>query len=280
MTSTIGQILQQERARGLASLTGSRLSASIPVREAFLNSTVARLLPPQSTVEAVHVGILPANRLDVTAAARVFGFRKTVRLGLHVQPLIDATTGWTGNVAFAERSLVSWLIGMAGPLAGALPPGVTLSDNGIAVELPPLLSKFGAGDLMPHLSRITFETETGILWISAAIEIVEAAAATAAPSPGAPGPRAPGEVRTVEELQAAFTGAMADLHLRIAAPLANALLAGALDDAAAASPPAGSKPNLLATVRPWIERQLLSFEEGAMVLDVVGRVRGERLTEE
>ena len=273
MTSNIVQILQQERARGLSSLTGSRLSASIPVREAFLNATVARLIARQSTVEALHVGILPANRLDVTATARVLGFRKSVSVGLYAQPLIDATTGWTGTFAFAERSLVSWLIGMAGPLAGALPPGVTLSDNGIAVELPPLLSKFAAGDLIPHLSRITFETEPGILWVSAALEIVEAAATTAAASTGAARPLAAGEVPTLEELQAAFTGAMADLHLRIAAPLANALLAGALDDAAAALPPEAPRPNLLARVRPWVERQRLSFEEGAMVLDVVGRVR-------
>jgi len=274
MTSTIIQILQQERARGLTSLVGSRLSVSIPVREAFLNATVTRLLERQSTVEALHLAMLPANRLDMTATARVLGFRKSLRLGLHVQPLIDATTGWTGTFAFAERSLVSWLIGMAAPLAGALPPGVTLNDNGIAVELPPLLSHFGAGDLVPHLSRITFETEPGILWVSAAIEIVEGAATAAPPPSGAAPSAAADQVPTFEQLQAAFTGAMADLHLRVATPLANALLAGALDDAAAAAPAERPAPNLFAEVRPWIERQLLSFEDGAMVLDVVGRVRG------
>jgi hypothetical protein len=273
MTSNIVLILQEERARGLASLVGSRLSVSIPVREEFLNALLARVLARQSTIEALHVGMLPANRLDVTATARVLGFRKAVRLGLHVQPLIDATTGWTGTFAFAERSLVSWLIGMAGPLTGALPAGVTLSDNGIAVELPPLVANAGAGDLMPHLARITFETEPGIMWVSAAIEVVEAGAPAPPPS-GEVRPPAPGKVPTLEELQAAFTGAMADLHLRIAAPLANALLAAALDDAAAAAPPERPSPNPIAHVRPWIERQLLSFEDGAMVLDVVGRVRG------
>jgi hypothetical protein len=273
MTSNIVQILQQERARGLASLMGSRLSASIPVREGFLNAMLARVLARQSTIEALHVAMLPANRLDVSATARVLGFRKRVRLGLHVQPLVDATTGWTGTLAFAERSLVSWLVGMAGPLAGALPPGVTLSDNGIAVELPPLVSSFGAGDLMPHLTRITFETEPGIMWVSAAIEIVDAAAPAPPPSSAARPPAA-GELPRLEELQAAFAGAMADLHLRIAAPLANALLAGALDDAAAAAPADRPSPNIIAQVRPWIERQLLSFEDGAMVLDAVGRVGG------
>lgn len=273
MTSTVLQILQQERARGLSSLVGSRLSASIPVREAFLNAMLAHVLARQSTLEALHVAMLPANRLDVTATARVLGFRKRLRLGLHVQPLVDSTTGWTGTLAFAERSLVSWLIGMAAPLAATLPPGVTLQDTGVVVEVPPLLSDLGAGDLMPHLSRITFETEPGILWVSAAIDIVETRETVVASPSGAARP-APGGMPGLEELQAAFTGAMADLHLRIATPLANALLAGALDDAAAATPPERPSPNLFAQVRPWIERQLLSFEAGAMVLDVVGRVRG------
>ena len=37
---------------------------------------------------------------------------------------------------------------------------------------------------------------------------------------------------------------------------------------------ADGDPASRATKFQWIERQLLSFEDGAMVLDVVGRVRG------
>jgi hypothetical protein len=278
MTSNILERLQQERVAGLPNLVGSRLALSVPVREAFLNATIERLIGRHQAVESLHVAILPANRLEVAAGVRVLGFRKTFRLDLHVQPLIDRTTGWEGALAFAERSLVSWLLTMAAPIAPTLPAGVSLNERGIVVQLAPLLSHMKAGEVMPHLDRITFETDPGVLWVSLALTVTESAPSSSVGATGLQPDSPAGDASralsalTPGELQAAFHGAMANVHLRIAAPLANALAAAALDDAAAAGPAAQPRPNVAALIRPWVEQQLLSFENGAMVLDVVGRV--------
>lgn len=273
MTSKTIDTLLRERQAGFPDLVGSRLSARIPLRERVLNAIVGRFVARQSTVETVELVLLPANRLHVTATMRVLGFRKSVRLPLHIQPMIDATTGWEGGVAFAERSLMSTLLSTAAPFVRALPPGITVTDSGVVVQLPQLLDRFGAGDLMPHLKGVMFETEAGTLWISATIEVRE----HAGPAPPAQSVTAtqghggqPG--LTLDEIQASFHGATADVHVRVAAPLVNALVAAGLDDAAAAIPEEAPRPNTFARVRSWIEHHLVSFEEGAMVVDAAGTV--------
>jgi hypothetical protein len=242
-------VLAAERARA-----GSQVQVTVPLRQAALDAALAQVVWP-APVEALAVEIGDANRLHVTAAVRVLGFRTEVRLQLRIAPTME---DGIVRIAIDDGSLLASAVALLGPLLGRLPAGVTLQGRQISIDVPRLAAQQGVEDLAGMVSTATFDTSPGVLWMS-----VHAAAP--APRPAATQQRVHEQHLTTlpaidpAQLLAWLRGASVDVDVHMDERLANELLA-ALH--AAAQVPSGD-PVRDAFIRA-VQKPLVRFEAGTV----------------
>lgn len=260
--------LESERARHFAGLAGSWLDVTLPVRQAMVDAALAQVRDWPGPLEALGVGIGSDNTLHITAAIKVFGFRKQMHLRVRIAPAMD---DGVVHLFLDDRSLGSSAVAWLGPLFGKLPEGVTLHGRQISVHVHQLTAQQGLAALARLLTTASFRSEDGILWIDARAEVPESTGLADVP-PRLPAGHAQHPLFTVDELLEWLRGTRADADVRIDERLANALLSAAHADAHDRAR-AGSAPTDPAAVAAGaLQRADVRFEQGAMRLTLSGNL--------
>jgi hypothetical protein len=262
MSLSLKMLWREERAAGLRRLSGTRVSGVVPIRDALIERALSmRRLP--GAVESLRIRLHEGNHLSVVADVRVLGFRKRLEALLRVAPAIDAHPPRRLHVFFAERSLLSSAMGLAGPF---LPGWVSRSDNGLVLDLDRLGAAVGIEDLLPHLTAAAFEGHEGVLWVNFELEIAAdgQAAGALAPMSGAGVPAAAG--LPVTELAPLMAGAQLAIRARVAESLVNELLGAVTAATTAGRAGDGWRPMVELTSTPRV-----TFEAGAMVVEATLR---------
>jgi hypothetical protein len=278
VTTHVMEMVEAERARGFEGLAGSRVEGLVPVRQALVDAVLAQVPRWPAPVEALAVRIGDANRIHVSAAIRVLGFRTRVRLALRLAPALE-----NGRIRLFldDRSFMSSAVSWLGPLLGQLPGGVILHGNQITVDVQQFASRLGVADVAALLSAASFHSDEGVLWINARGDVPEGRAgerpaAESSPREAVPrasegaaeaAARAASATRelpfTLDQLAAWLTGARVDVDVRLSERLANELVGAAHADAHTRAAAASGAPAVLGQS---LRRPVLRFEQGTVRL--------------
>src|SRR5687768_10961325 len=162
MSSTLATLWDEERSAGFRRLSGSQVSGVVPIRESLIQRLLATR-PPSTTLHDLQVRLRAGNHLSVIALVRVFGFTKRLEMTFRIAPSIEPHPPRRLHLFFADRSILTGVMGFAGPF---LPAWVTRNDGGLVVDLERLAASAGAGDLLQHVGAVAFEGHEGILWVN------------------------------------------------------------------------------------------------------------------
>lgn len=162
MSLELSGLTARERDAGLARLAGSQVSGVVPVREELIDEILARWRPP-SAVEDLMVRLLPGNQILVRAVVRLLGFRKAIELTMRLAPALEPAPARRLYLFHAGRSLLSNVLGFAGPL---LPAWLVVSEGGFVIDVDALAARAGVEDLVRHVGTVAFDGQAGVLWVN------------------------------------------------------------------------------------------------------------------
>ena len=271
MGSAVAELLAEERRTGLARLAGSRLRATVPVREPLVARLISQARLP-SLVRGLNVRFLPGNHVIVEAEVQVLGFRKRLEMALKVAASADPGPPRTIRLVFVERSLLSSAAGLAGPILGGLADGIGIRDGVVTVDLDTLAARAGVRDLAGHLREVAIDGQEGVLWLEIDVEVADQAKARPDESRSQPhdqrAERDGGLRVQPREIAELLRGARLEVTLRVEESLANAALETLVADVRSQGPPAAAAES--ADWRPLLESlepPRVRFEAGVLIVE-------------
>lgn len=276
MSVNVGAMIADQRARGLADLVGSRVDATVPIRQALVDELVGAVVSRYPQAE-LDVRLREGNRFDVRAGWRIFGFPARWRLPFAIEPharLIDRPSLF---LRLAEPSAAWSAARRAIGGLGLLPPFIRISDEGVALDVERLAHQRGVADLLPIVRALSFDGRDGVLWMRVEAEVPQDLPAAASGRPDADSPRGHAGRAAAPDagsLLAHLTGARATIALRISERLANEMLATGLQGAAVRPAPTftapddggGRAPVALQTLLGWCRAVRLTFDPGSLTV--------------
>jgi hypothetical protein len=146
------------------------VSGTVPIRQALIDRVVAGWRG-SALVEQCEVRLLAGHRLHVSAQIKVFGFRKHVEATMKLPFAVEFNERPTVRLPFIDRSALARAATFAAPVLGGLPPGISLTDSAVTIDLPEVLARADAADWLPHMKTLELETDDGVAWLNVAIEI-------------------------------------------------------------------------------------------------------------
>ena len=274
MPTAVAAILERQRERRFADLAGSRVDATLPVRQALVDELVATAIARHPEAE-LDARLLNGNRLEVRAGWRIFGFPARWRLPFIIDPHVNVAERPMLFLRLAESSAAWSAARRAIGGLGLLPSFLRISDQGVALDLRQLAQQRGYGDLLPIARALTFDGQDGILWMRVEAEVPRPSEVASSPSPPKPGEAADRASRAPRDLRgliAHLTGARATIALKISEQLSNELLVAGLDGAKGHTAPATQEARSRRTpvdaqhLLGWCRDVRLAFDAGVLTV--------------
>ncbi len=153
-------LLREQHAAGFPDVAGTDVSATVPVSDRLLTRIVRERLPPNAPVRSVDVQAHAGGRLTVRVKLARPAFLPAFTLPITIlqQPELPRSP-----VLLLRIGSPGGLLKLAGPLVrliDVLPPGVSLQEDRVAVNLHTVLAQAGAAfvlDFVEHLDVGTIE---------------------------------------------------------------------------------------------------------------------------
>jgi hypothetical protein len=273
MTVNVRALLADQRARGLADLEGSRVDATVPIRQALVDELVGAVVSRYPQAE-LDVRLREGNRFDVRAGWRIFGFPARWRLPFAIEPHARLTERPVLFLRLAEPSATWSAARRAIGGLGLLPPFVRISDEGVALDLERLAQQHGVSDLLPIVRALSFDGRDDMLWMRVEAEVPRDLPAAASGRQEAGGARVQSgtAVRDPGSLVEHLAGARATMALRISERLVNEVLETGLESAkgrptpTTQEDPGGRTPLDLQDLLEWCRAVRLTFEAGFLTI--------------
>lgn len=153
-------------------LRGTRLRATVPVREAVINSFLnSEVAAGRGRAKQFEIRVLEGNRLQAGVLVSIGPFLKWLRPEIAIDPagLWSGSPGVLLTFAGAHYGAAAKLVEVFA--RGSLPPGVHIGNGRIAVDLGKLPSAAPFRRFFQHLKRLQFSSRTGVLWMEAEVEV-------------------------------------------------------------------------------------------------------------
>ncbi|HET7216689.1 MAG TPA: hypothetical protein VFJ02_01515 [Vicinamibacterales bacterium] len=165
MNPILLELLRRDLQQGLPSFAGAEAYAVVPITDAFLSAVIARSLPPNGAVREVTLRAEDGDRLavKVTLARPSFLPPIPVTLVIHEQPHLPERP-----VLVLKLSLARAVMGLAlkALQAAPLPPGVSVEEDHINVDIARLLAERGLTELLEYVSELHVHTRPGAVVVS------------------------------------------------------------------------------------------------------------------
>ena len=164
MDPAILDLLQRQQHAGFPDFAGAEAAATIPVSDRLINELVAKLLPEGGKVREVQIQTEDGNR--VTARIRLSG-------GAAFLPAISVTLAIEDQPHFPDRPILglklaqpSRFVAMAVstlPAMVTLPPGVTMEDDRIRIDIRRLLADRNQAEWLDYVTDLRVTTRAGAI---------------------------------------------------------------------------------------------------------------------
>lgn len=158
------KIFQRVLDNNLSDLSGLIVDASIPVPEKLVNEVVTLALQGNKNITYCRVAIERQNHVDVELKTHFWPWPLDLKLKLFRS--VDVS-GSPKVRAFLENKV---LLGKLGSLFGALPEGVIVYDNQIAVDLGSFLKSSEYTRFLELIKAVEINTDVGKLILHVRIE--------------------------------------------------------------------------------------------------------------
>lgn len=151
-------LLQQLQSTGFREISGTRLSATVPVSERLINEMIAATIPAGGHVRDVQVRPEAGDRFSVRITPRASILPAlTVKLQIERQPELPGSP-----VLVLRMATMGGLFGLAtAALPQMLPPGVRMEGDRIHVDLRSIAAQRGLADLLQFVKQLRVNTEEG-----------------------------------------------------------------------------------------------------------------------
>jgi hypothetical protein len=158
------RIFQRILEDNLADLAGLTVDASIPIPEKLVNEVIAVALQGNKNITYCRVSIERQNHVDVELKTSFWPWPLALKLKLFKSADL---AGAPKIRAFLENKV---LLGKLGSLFGALPEGVKIYDNQVAVDIGFFLKDSDYLRFLELIKAVEINTDMGKLILNVKIE--------------------------------------------------------------------------------------------------------------
>jgi hypothetical protein len=123
------EILQRLLNENFSELRGLTVDASIPFPEQLVNEFVGSALQGNKTVTELYIAIHSANKIAVNLKTSPWPL--PIQIKLRLEPSVDFANGPRVRASLENFAL----LGKLGAIFKAFPPGITLEDDQIIVDI-------------------------------------------------------------------------------------------------------------------------------------------------
>lgn len=157
------KIFQKMLDNQFSDLAGLTVDAFVPLREDFINETLAVALQGNREVTYCRLDIHPQNRITVDVKSPRWPW--LIHLKLKLFRSVDLSRSPTVR-AFLENNV---LLGKLGSMLKALPPGITIYEDQLSVDIGAFLPSDQI-QFLELLKAVDIQTEAGTLNLNIKIE--------------------------------------------------------------------------------------------------------------
>lgn len=162
MALNLNQLLQERTGLELGDLAGTRLTGEIPISDALVNTLVARKLAGHAQIASLHVQAQPNDTVAIQVVPRAWLIPSvTITATIERQPAFPAN----------PTLLLRWSMPAVGPLTllaapllayfKAMPTGIRLDGDRLAIDLRELLHARGLDDVIGLMKTVEVHTRPG-----------------------------------------------------------------------------------------------------------------------
>jgi hypothetical protein len=158
------QIFKRLVETNFSELVGLTVDASIPVPERLVNEIIQRELQGNKNVTYCRISIERQNRIDLQLKTPLWPWPLNLKLKLF------GSVDFTQSVivrAFLENNV---LLGKLGSLLKALPPGITIYNNQVSVDLGAFIQDPEPKKLLSLVKTADLKTDAGKLILNVKIQ--------------------------------------------------------------------------------------------------------------
>jgi hypothetical protein len=172
MDPALIDLLQRQQRDGFPDLTGTEVSATIPISERLVNEALAQLLPPNGKVREVRVTVEDGNQ--ATAAIRLnapsFLPPIPVTVAIEDQPLLpDRPT--LGLRLMKSAGLAAMAASFIPSLTSQLPPGIAFDGDRIRIDIRRVAVERNMAEWIDYLTDLRVNTRAGALVLELRVRI-------------------------------------------------------------------------------------------------------------
>ena len=149
-------------AGDLSDIGGAHAAGTIPITERLINTALNEA--PRGPIREFDIRIGDGNRLQAAVLVSIGPFSKWLRpeLVLDQQALWDGAPGLLFTISTAHYGAVARIFEMFA--RGALPPGIQISNNRVAVDLGAMPQAAAHSRFFRHIKRLQLTTRPGVIW--------------------------------------------------------------------------------------------------------------------
>jgi hypothetical protein len=164
--------LARQPAAGWSDLAGGGGEIRLPLRQPLVNAALeALVLPRVPALRRLSLAFHPQQRVDVVAATSAFSFLPALTIPLELDPIVSATPTPRISLDVLRGGIAGALTPLAGFFTSSLPPGISVSERRIEIDLATLAAGRDALHLLPLLRGARLETDAGVLWLTATVAV-------------------------------------------------------------------------------------------------------------
>ena len=171
MDPRLAPFLARLQATHFADLEGSESYTVIRINERLVNEVVSVFLASSTIVRTITLHPKAANQIDVQLKLAKPAILPPFNLTLHIeeQPQLPDRPELVLRLSGAGG-----LLRLAGPAigsSGALPPGIRLDGDRVAIDVRRLLHTYGRADLLRYTEQLQVLSEDGRLVVAVQLRV-------------------------------------------------------------------------------------------------------------
>lgn len=160
------QLLREQQAEGFPDVAGTHVSATVPVSDRLITRVVLERLPAAAPIRSLSLRAHPGGRLtaQVRLARPAFLPAFTLPITILQQPELPHSP-----VLVLHIGSPGGLLKLAAPLmrlVDVLPPGVSLQDDRLSVNVQTALAAYDASFVLDFLEHLEIGTAEGRVIVS------------------------------------------------------------------------------------------------------------------
>jgi hypothetical protein len=165
MDPRLALLVTRLRATGFADLRGAQADVTLPIADRLLNEAIVQALPASAPIRDFQLSSRSGNRIAVRFKVAAASFLPPLKITLVIerQPELPASP------ILVLKLEMGGLLSMAGPalrFLEALPPGITVDDDRVHVNIATLLAQRGLAELLEYAEQLHVTTTEGAVVVA------------------------------------------------------------------------------------------------------------------